>query len=120
MNLLQLETIVRKVTTLVDGGLKIDIETQELKPQDAVKLFELKGKVGFMVFKPTRIATEDLVNLPEETTEFKTEKSPAQRLRAVKFIYFTKKGGKKAEFDDWYKKQTNAEIEKWKEKINNL
>lgn len=118
--MLQLETIIKKVSTLIDGGLKIDIETQELKPEDATKLFQLKGKIGYMAFKPGKISEEDIINLPDEVTEFKTQKTQAQRLRSVKYVYFYKKGGKREDFDDWYKKQTNKEIDRWKEKISEL
>ena len=44
IELLQAEAFIRKIQTLVDGGLKLEVITQEINPEDAVKLFELKGK----------------------------------------------------------------------------
>ena len=114
--LLQLETIVKKISTLSDGGLKLEIITQELKPEDATKLFRLKGKIGFMVFKPAKITEEDIINLPEEIKEFKSDKTPSQKLRAV--IYLTwKQTSQKETFDQFYRRHIGKLVEQYKEKL---
>jgi len=104
--ILQIETIIKKVSTLVDGGLKIEVLTQELKPEDTTKLFQLKGKSGFAVFKPARITEEDIIKLPEEIREFKSDKTPSQRLRAVIYLNW-KQTSQKETFDTYYRKQVN-------------
>jgi len=114
--ILQIEVLIRKISTLVDNGLKIEVLTQELSPEDATKLFQLKGKSGFAVFKPARITEEDIINMPEEIKEFKSDKTPSQRLRAVIFLNW-KQTTQKETFDDYYKKQVNYFIEKYKEKL---
>jgi len=114
--ILQIETIIKKVSTLVDGGLKIEVLTQELKPEDTTKLFQLKGKSGFAVFKPARITEEDIIKLPEEIREFKSDKTPSQRLRAVIYLNW-KQTSQKETFDTYYRKQVNYFIEKYKEKL---
>ncbi len=115
--LLQIQSVIDKVQTMVDGGLKITIQTNEMNPKDSALLFGLKGKAGWMVFKPTRVEDEDIVNLPEETTEFKKDKTPSQRLRAVLYILW-EQGKKDVDFDTYYKKRMNLLIEKFKENID--
>ena len=117
IELLQLATTIGKVQTLVDGGLKLDVVTQELTPADATKVFDLKGKLGYMVFKATRISEDDVANLPEEVKEFKDDKSPSKRLRAVIYLFWKKESSQKEVFDAFYRRHLEKIIEQYKEKL---
>lgn len=111
--------MISSVRTLVDGGLSLGVTTQELRPEDAVELFKLKGKSGFMVFKETKIVEEDVVNLPEEVKGFKGEKSPSQRLRSRMFVYYKEKHGSTKGFNAWYTDSLNEIGDRYLDKINN-
>lgn len=114
--ILQLEVQIQKVQTLLDKGLKVDVITQELGPGDSAKLFGLKGKAGWMIFKATKIATEEVANLPDETKEFKTDKTPGQRLRAVIYRLW-EQTSRKETFDEFYKRHLEKLIDQYKDKL---
>ena len=114
--LLQIQSTIEKVETRKDNTLKITVSTQELAPESEEPIFRLRNKIGWFVFKEEAIKEEDL-NLPEIKPEFKNEKSPSQRLRNVIFIWWEQKG-KNGNFDDFYKKIMNNQIEQIKEKLN--
>ena len=117
-SLLRVPAIISSVRTLVDGGLSLGITTQELMPKDAVELFKLKGKLGFMVFKETKVLEEDVVDLPDEVKGFKGEKSPSQRLRGRMFVYYKGKHGTTKGFNTWYVDALNEIGDKYLAKMN--
>ena len=117
MNILSFEAQVRKATTQVDGGLKLEIITQELSPQNCTDLFSLKGKHGWIAFKETAITLDDLVDLPEETKEFKNDKTPSQRLRAVLYKKWETTKREKT-FNDFYSNYMERLIAKLKETLD--
>jgi len=80
-------------------------------------LFELLDQLGWLVFATARIQPENLVNLPEIKPEFKNEKSPAQRLKSILFVFWNQNGSK-GDFEDFYKDYIEKIIENIKEKLN--
>ena len=114
--ILQLEVQIQKVQTLLDKGLKVDVITQELGPGDSAKLLALKGKSGWMVFKATKIAVEEVADLPEETKEFKTDKTPGQRLRAVIYRLW-EQTNREETFDTFYRRHLEKLIDQYKERL---
>jgi len=115
--ILQLETTIQKVQTLVDRGLKLEIITPELNPENAAKLFALKGKSGWMLFKPTKITEAEVIDLPEEVKEFKSDKTSGQRLRAIIFLLW-KQSSQKETFDQFYKRHLEKLIDQYKERLD--
>jgi hypothetical protein len=113
----QTSSHIQKIQTLVDGGNKLTILTQELEPDQMTELFKLTNKVGWFLFKEQAITEEDVKDLPEIKPEFKGEKTPSQRLRNIIFVYWEQQGGK-GNFDDFYKKQINKLIDKIKDLLN--
>lgn len=113
---LQVMAVISKVQTLVDGGVKATVDTSELTPEQMMKLFSLKGKAGWMVFKENRITIEDV---PEADADLDpNEKSPSKRLKDRMFVYFMEvRNGQKNEFNDWYKKEMEKIGEKYLEKL---
>lgn len=115
-NLLTLPAHIQGVRTLVDGGYKVDVITQELRPKDGFTLLSLKGKSGFMLFKLSIITEDEIAKIPAEVKEFKTDKTPSQRLRAV--IYWVwEKSSQKETFDQFYKRHIETLINQYKEKL---
>ena len=114
--ILQLEVQIQKVQTLLDKGLKVDVITQELGPGDSAKLLGLKGKTGWMVFKATKITQEEVINLPDEAKEFKTDKTASQRLRAVIYRLW-EQTSKEETFDAFYRRHLEKLIDQYKERL---
>ncbi len=110
-DLFQTSADVHKIETLVDGGFKLIIYTQELTAEEATKLFSLKGKQGWVLIKETPIVESDLLNIPEPDPEFKTEKSPSQRIRNCLWILWSQKYKTRYPvFDDFYRTNTEKII----------
>jgi hypothetical protein len=112
----QVPAIIQGIRTLVDGGLKLDIITRELKPDEMTAIFGLKGQEGWFVFKENEIKTEDIENLPDVRIE-KTDKSPSERLRAILYRAWEKTSRTKTA-DQFYKDYMDKLIESIKEKLN--
>ena len=91
MSLKAIPSILDKITTLKDGGAKVVFETQELTEGVMSDLFKMRNKLGWLFFAPEGV---NEVEIPEDPpTEFKEDKTPSQRLRAVLYLYWKKLGG---------------------------
>jgi len=114
---LKVPSHIGKIETMEDKGLKLSVYTQELDPTDEANLFRLKQKLGWFIFSEAKIEPEDLVDLPEIKGEFKSDKTPSQRLRAVLYVFW-QQSGSKGNYDDFYKDYIEKVITKIKEQIN--
>lgn len=112
--LFQTPSLIQKIQTLVDGGVKLSVITQELSAEEMAKLFELKGKAGWFLFKENPIKEEEVVDLPEIKPEFVGEKTPSQRLRAVIFVHWENTRPTKT-FEEFYRKEMERIINRYKE-----
>jgi hypothetical protein len=113
-NLFQVPATIQSVRTLVDGGTKLDVITNELNPTELAQLFSLKSKFGWFVFKENTINIEDL-NLPDVKID-KGEKTPSQRLKSVLYVLWKQSDQKKTP-DEFYKYYMDKIIESIKEKL---
>lgn len=111
----QVPSYITKVTTMRDRSLRLQVDTQELKPDESAKVFELYDKFGFFLFKESDIKPEDL-DIPDVKPEFKSDKTPSQRLRGVIYRYFEQLNSDTT-FDDFYKKEMEKIIEHYKTKL---
>lgn len=122
--LYQVPAIVTKVTTMSDGGLRLQVDTNELAEEEKTLVFSLHQKFGYFIFKNADIEQEDILNVPEFVKEFKEDKSPSQRLRAVLFIMYEKHKKDKnfanrySSFDEFYKRKVDEIIKHFKSKIS--
>jgi len=116
--LLQIEAVIHSVKTLVDRGLSLTIYTQEMNPEDTAILFALKGKAGWLLFKPSRIAQEDIAVIPEEVKEFKSDRTPSQRLRAVIYRVWEQSGSKET-FIEFYGRHIDKIVDQYKSQLDN-
>ena len=116
--ILQVPAYITKLETTADGGVKLIVHTQELDPSQGGIIFQLKNKHGYFLFQEKEFSEEDVKGLPDFVPEFKGEKSPSQRLRGVLFRVHEANGGRKEDFDAFYRKQMEVLIEHFKEKLN--
>lgn len=116
--LLQIEAVIHSVKTLVDRGLSLTVHTSEMNPEDMAFLFALKGKAGWLLFKPSKIAQEDIATIPEEVKEFKSDRTPSQRLRAVIYRVWEQSGSKET-FLEFYFRHLEKIINQYKSQLDN-
>jgi len=113
----QAQSQISKVLTMSDKGIRIQIDTQELPPEDIAKLFKLKDVDGIIwtAFKEIPMKEEDF-EIPEVIDKDIDTKTPSQRLRNTLFIYWQQnKTG--LEFDMFYKRSIEKYINVIKEKL---
>ena len=113
---LQAPATISKVVTMADRTIRLNVDCQEMSPQEEAKIFELRGKLGWFLFAEQIMDSENVANLPKIQLE-KNEKSPSERLRAVIFVYWTQQGSK-GDFDSFYKGQVEKIITRFKEELN--
>lgn len=97
-----------------DGGMRLRVETQELQDAEKLALIKTNGKFGHFLFKENDFQQEDI---PTEDIEDKS-KSPAKRLRAVLFILHIQSGGKKEEFEPFYRERMERLITQIKTRLD--
>ena len=87
----QVASYISKITTMGNQSLRLQLDLdKELNPEDATKVFAQYNKLGWFIFKEAEILEEDLVDVPAYVKEFKDDKSPSQRLRAVIYLNWEK------------------------------
>lgn len=109
---LTIPATIDKIATRVDNTISISVSTQELEPEGATALFSLKGKLGWLLFAESDIKEEDIPKEP--APEFKTDKTPSQRLRAILWVYWEAQG-KKGSFENFYRAWVEKKINEIKE-----
>ena len=118
--MLKVPSGISKVSTMSDGGLRLQVDTQELTAQDKAELMSLHNQIGWFVFSPNSIQVEDI---PTEAVET-DQKTPSQRLRAVLYILWEKQDTLKTlkdDFEAYYRKTLEKLIEHYnKQKIDEL
>lgn len=106
-------SVIESVSTRADGTIKIVIGTQETSPEQMAALFALKGGQGWFLFSENKIQEQDI---PEEPSpEFKSDKSPSERLRAVLYVYWQTNTAMKKPFNTWYKDWIEGKIKEIKD-----
>lgn len=116
MKSIQFSVIIDGVTKKKDGTLSLKLGTQELPPEDTAMIFELGNKQVWCALAETAL-TEDNLDIPETMMEFKTDKSPSERLRNSLYVYWEAKR-KDITWDIFYRQQMEKFIEHVKEKID--
>lgn len=111
--MIQLPSTITKIESLLDNTIRIRVETQEVSSDAAVELFNLRGKLGWMVFSADSLTPSDI---PKEKPNDMDTKTPGQRLRAVLYVTW-EQNGKKGDFETFYRSSIERIIEKYKEKL---
>lgn len=99
-----------------DGGVRVQVDTQEIAPEEMTELMLLKGKLGWLFFHTAPIKEIDTKDLPPITLE-KNQKSPSERYRGVLFAYHQQEKIT-TPFNQWYEQRIEALINQVKEKLN--
>ena len=90
--MVQVASNISKITTMGDQPLRLQVDVnKELTAEENAKVFALYNKIGFFIFKEAAILEEDLADVPAYVKEFKSDKSPSQRLRNVIYRVWEKK-----------------------------
>ena len=86
---------IRKISTMADKGVEIELITGELPPDQMATLF--------LMYSNAEMFTGEEFDLPEQMEE---KKSPAQRLRAVLHVLWTQTVSDKTKtgFETFYKR----------------
>lgn len=115
--MLKIPSLISKVGTMADGGLRIQVDTQEIPAQVKGEVMEYHGKFGYFVFagEEEQVKEEDI---PTEKLEFKGDKSPGQRLRAVLYKLWESSHGGYDEFEAFYRAKMEKIIDSLKERLN--
>lgn len=115
--MLNIPSTINSIKTLADGGLSINLHTNELKPESLAEIFTLKEQQVWATLTPTTINKEDL-DIPDVKPEFKGDKTNSQRLRSVIFVIWESTDKKKT-FNEYYNEKTELIINWLKEKYLN-
>lgn len=113
----QISSIIQNLRTLADGTWRIQIDTQELTPDQATQLMELHRKQGWFLFKENEFVVDDVPT--ENAPEFKGDKTPSKRLRAVLFVYWKECTIRKPDFNTFYRQWMEQKIETIKKELPN-
>ena len=117
--LLQIASSIEGISSRVDGTWKLVIGTQELNEEQTKAIIQLNRKQGWFLFKENQLVGTDLIDIPEIKPEFKTDKSPSQRLRGVLYVLFEQKYKSQYKtFEEFYRIQMEKIIDWIKEKLN--
>jgi len=116
--MLNIPSQITKVETTADGGMKLTLHTNELKPAEKSELLGYHNKFGWMVFSPTETIEEK--DIPTEKIEFEGQKSLSERLYNVLFRVHEAQGGKPEEFPSYRSKIMESLISRYKSKIDDF
>jgi len=112
--LFQTPAQIQSIRTLIDGGNKLEIITQELSADEMTKLFSLRKKTGYFLFKENLI---DVIEVPHQQADFNGNlKTPSMRIRNVLYVLW-QQSGSQGDFETFYNNKMNNIIEKLKEKL---
>jgi hypothetical protein len=116
--MLRIPATINSVRTLSDGGLKLDVVTQELAPEDEAVVMQLKRQLGHFVFAVTEsIQAEDI---PIGPVEFKDDLTLDERLNKVLFAYHMAKTNNGKTFHSFKREVYERMIELYKEKLGEI
>lgn len=104
-----------KLTTLANHTCNITFNTSEMGEKTSLLLPHLNQQ-GSLAFKVGEFNDTELEELPE-AKEFPEQKSQSKRLRDVLFVLHQQSGGKKEEFEDYYRRQMEIFINQIKNKL---
>lgn len=111
-----LPVIVDGIATRKDGSIGLKLETQEVTPQMAAQLFELRGKVAFCYLSPREIADNAKLIIDSLDPELKG-KTPGQRLRNVLYVAWTQSPEGYKDAESYYRAKMESIINGIKQEL---
>jgi hypothetical protein len=116
-NIFQVPAAIKGIRTLADNTIRLQIDCQELPPDQMTALFELRNKLGWFVFKENEVQPDDIPT--EQAKEFKSDKSLSERLRNVLYCYWDQCTKKSEDFETWRRRQMERKIQEIKDQLPN-
>ena len=118
--LFQIPAEMSSYKSKANGTVQFTFVTQELiTPENLYKMLVNLNKVGNLLFAVEELEFSDLGDLPKiDKSMYGDAKTPAQRLRAVLWLYFKQKGGKSENFQLFYDNMMEKQITTYKEKLD--
>jgi hypothetical protein len=118
--------LITKIGTTRDKSFVITVETQDkdtLQDSQKAQILNLLDEYATVAFKPTEEGKTDpeLLDVPDIKPEFKDDKSPSQRLRAVLYVLLEQTLKRKPtpeEREMHYRRQVEKFIDLVKSKLN--
>ncbi len=119
MKIITFQGVIYQIKTKVDRTVEMILHSSlELNdPKELAAIFSLKKNDVTLAIKQGNFTDAELADVPEPNPEFKGEKSPGQRMRAVIFKVWEMRG-KKGQFELFYRASMESMIKQWKEKLN--
>ncbi len=108
--------IITRLQSMRDGGWRVQVDTQELRPEQITSLGLELNKSGWFFFSADMIREIPTDSLPEVAAP-KGRHSQAQRLRSVLFRLY-EQGNHTETFEEYYDAQMERIIEHIKTKLN--
>ncbi len=108
---------ISKLSTMADRTIRVQVDiSRELPDEEMAILFGLRNTSGTMAFKEGAFTDGELDVLPDYKPEFKNDKTPAQRMRAVLYRLWEYEGSKDM-FEQYYVVQMEKIINSLKSKL---
>lgn len=117
--LFQVPATVTKVSSMSGRSLRLQVDTQEnLSDEQMSKIMSLFDKYGYFCFlaDDREIDTLDLIDIPPLKKREEDNKSPAQKLRAVLYVFWSQ-NGEQGDFEVFYRSKMDKFINAVKEKL---
>lgn len=90
----------------------------EISNEDFAEMDKKVGNTGWLLFKSNDSEFSDL-DIPKDDAPVDIgQKRPSQRLRAVMFIYWKQNTDESEPFDNWYMRQMEKLIDRYKEELS--
>lgn len=116
MDKVAIPVLVDTLSTKKDGSVKVVLETREMPPANMATLFALRNIEAWAVLAP-QLKDIEAGDIPQEKPDPAIgTKTPAQRLRAVFYVYWEQRG-KQGDFESFYRVQMEKVIETVKENL---
>ena len=110
--IIQIPAILDGFSLRKDGGAGVRFVTNELSDADVSEIKHFYGKFGFLLFKESEFAQEEV---PKEDPEIEGQ-SPSKRLRSVLFVYWKQHMGT-GDYETFYRQQVEKFIHHVKDKL---
>jgi hypothetical protein len=113
-----LPATIESISTRADCSIKIVVATQEVTPEKAGHLFQLRNKLGYVAIKEAQFSDNEIDSLTEIDKDLQDfGKTPSQRMRNVLFILYNQSNEGFTDFNSFYQAKMNKFIDSLKSKI---
>jgi hypothetical protein len=116
--LFKISGYITKITTMSKNTIRLQVDSTENVSGEAMKrVFDMIDQQGNFLFAIRQLQPEDLLNLPIPEPEFKEDKSPSKRMKAVLYRLWEQKKEGYDDFELYYRFKMEKLIEVLKSKL---